>query len=243
MELCGRASDGVGGARAPPGAADCSHSQTARWHTSDPPRRGCLLQQGHQSFQLLDRHPDRCLSPADPTLRKNGTPTAGLSRQKHHRRELPTNAHWPVGMRHIGQGDHAPIRTRFHCRASTAGAIHAHPDWSLVLGQQRLRPDLAPCWLIDPSIFQGFIDTGPLATKASRERQLGQPVGLRLTTQRIHQLQERIGTAFKTMAYLMTNLVPHVKVQSVNVLCLSDVFAKHFPSSGSFWQSEAASCV
>ena len=111
------------------------------------------------------------------------------------------------------------------------------------LTQHGLGPDLAPPSLIDPPVFQGFIDAGPLTAKRRRERQLGERARLRLTAERIDQLEERIWTAFKTASRLMTNLFPYVKVQSVNVLCLSDVFAKHFTPSGSFWQSETACCL
>lgn len=198
---------------------------------------------GDQAFQLFYRHCDRRLSAADPALGKNGSPTAGRVGQEHHRRKLPSRTDWPFRVRQIGQVDDATIRAGFGLGARYAGAIHTHPDRSLMLLEQDRCPELAPTSLIDPSVFQSFIDTAPLAAKHWRERQLGKCSGCWLTAQGIYQLKKRISTLLKTAGCLMTNLFPCVKVQSVNVLCLRDFFAKHFTSSGSFWQSEAACCL
>jgi hypothetical protein len=65
-------------------------------------------------------------------------------------------------------------------------------------------------------------------------------LGLAFTQQRICQVEERIGSSFKAGVDLLTNLLQSVKVHWVSGLCFLVLLAKHFTSSGSFWQSKAA---
>jgi len=108
--------------------------------------------------------------------------------------------------------------------------------------QQYIDPERSQLLNIDTPIFQGFIDAGPLALKKRRQRQFRQRLGLAFTQQGICQIEERIGSSVKAGVDLLTNLLQSVKVHWVSVLCFLVLFAKHFTSSGSFWQAKAAFC-
>lgn len=79
----------------------------------------------------------------------------------------------PGGMRYIGQLDHATIQAGHGESSSNASSINAHPDPSLMLGEYRLGPDLAPPSLIHLPVFQGLIAALPLPRKKDRATNLG----------------------------------------------------------------------
>src|SRR5215469_476741 len=196
-------------------------------------------QECFELLQLLDSDCYRRLVAANAALRENGSPTAGLSRQQHDGRELPSYADRLLGMGQVGNIDHPAIWARLSFGAGNTGTINADPHCSLLLFKQSCRPDLTPAALIDASILHGFVATGPLAPEGGRQRPFRQRTSRCFTQQGICQIEEGIGTAIHTAIDLMTQLLQCVKVQSVNVLCSCGYVAKHFTSSGSFWQSRS----
>src|SRR5260370_9965083 len=122
--------------------------------------------------------------------------------------------------------------------------INANPD-RLALGsfpEQGFHPEGLQLLDIDAPIFQRFIDAGPLALKEWRHRQFRQRLRLAFTQQGIGQVEERIGSSFKAVVDLLTNVLQSCIVHYGNVLSFFDWFAEHFTLSGSLWQATAAFC-
>ena len=120
--------------------------------------------------------------------------------------------------------------------------IHGNPD-QFVLGSldpQHTHPDRSYLLDIDASIFQRFIDAGPLPLKERRRRQFWQRLRLAFTQQGISQIEQRIGSSLKALIDLLTNVLQSGTVHYVQVLCFCVFIAKNFTLVGSLWQARAA---
>ena len=165
-----------------------------------------------QFWQQLLHLLDGGLVALDTTMSEKSAPTTARGWQEHLRRELPADADGPLGMRQVGHRDDAAIWTRLGESLSDTGALNADPHGTLLLRELDTAP--TPAHLTNLSIFQSFVHTHPLASKRGRERHLRQPTGGRLAAQRIHQFQERIGTAVKTPIRRLPNLFQYVQVEA-----------------------------
>jgi hypothetical protein len=129
-------------------------------------------------------------------------------------------------MRQIRHVDHATIQAGVGFGTGNRRAINADPHRAIVLSEQGRRPDAHPVLFIDPTIFQRFIATSPLASEQWRERQFRQRAGRRFARERIAQFKESIRAALIALVDLMTNLLKCVKVQFVSALCLVFLLCK-----------------
>src|SRR5439155_528067 len=135
----------------------------------------------------------------------------------------------------IGHVEHAAITAAFGLQSRHATTIQTQPDrlvYRFAL-QQRLYEDRPQAFHIDASILQRFVDAGPASLEEDRERQFGQTACLRLAHERVAQVEQRIGTAFKAVIHLLTHLLPCVKVHLSNAPF--DVLPEHY----SFRQASA----
>ncbi len=121
-------------------------------------------------------------------------------------------------MGQIGYVDHATISEAFGLQPLHAATIQTQPDrlacWLAL--NQGLYKDVAQALHIDASVLQRFVDAGPAPLEESRQRQFGQTARLRLAQQRVAQVEQCIGTAFKAAIHLLTHLLPCVKVHLSN---------------------------
>jgi hypothetical protein len=85
--------------------------------------------------------------------------------------------------------------------------------------------------------LQRFIDAGPASLKEHRERQFGDTAGLRFTQQGIAQIEQGIGTAFKTGIELLTKAFQCVKVHPSNAPLF--MIGKHYSFGQAFAKSLA----
>lgn len=140
--------------------------------------------------------------------------------------------------------DDGPIGAGTCIRSAHVAAINSNPDEFALSKrcQQYLHPDRSNLRDIDASIFQRFVDAGPLTLEIGRQRQFWQRLRLRFTQQGICQVEQRIGSSLHALVELLTNLLQYGTVHYVNVLCFFDWNAKNFTSSGSFWQARTALC-
>src|SRR5712691_1177085 len=70
--------------------------------------------------------------------------------------------------------------------------------------------------LVNPTIFEGFVQAPPAPLKPRRERQLGKRVGLRLSQQCIHRIEQGVCRSWKTPVYLVTKTLQSGKVHLSN---------------------------
>src|SRR5450755_326200 len=203
-----------------------------------------VSQQWPEGLQLRNGNFNGRLLTADALLVQNGGPTAGLLRDQHHRRKRPADADRSVNQRQIRQVDDGPICAGPSTGPGKIASVQSNPDRLILptIGKQHAHPNRSYLLDIDASIFQRFIDAGPLTFKEGRQRQFRQRLCLAFTQQGITQVKQRISSSFKTFIKRLPNVLQYGKVHYVSVLCLVFFVAKNFTSLGSLWQARAAFC-
>ena len=161
---------------------------------------------------------------------------------EYHRRELPARADGLATLWQIGHVDHGPVWRGLRLWSPDTGGIDAQPHpFSVGWLHQIARKHPAQPPLVNPSIFKGFIQTTPAPFKPRRERLLRKRVGIRLSQEGIHRIEQRVCCSLKTPVDLVTKVVQCVKVHLGNAPVFKLV--EHYSFGQSFTRSSVVTSM